>query len=82
MFNLVNVTRVAHANAEKGKTAAVFSLFTMLGIIIGPVIGGLAGEFFGTRFIFLIFIPLYLTLAIILYFRKENEVRFLEVFNG
>ncbi len=82
MFNLVNVTCVAHANAEKGKTAAVFSLFTMSGIIIGPVIGGLAGEFLGTRSIFFIFIPLYLTLAIIFSFRKEKEPCFLAGLNG
>ncbi|NTW99009.1 MAG: MFS transporter [Geobacteraceae bacterium] len=82
MFNLVNVTRVAHANAEKGKTAAVFSLFTMLGVIIGPVIGGLAGEFLGAQSIFLIFIPMYLTLAVILYFRKEKNDFFLPGLNG
>lgn len=78
MFNHVNVTRVAHANAEKGKTAALFSLFTMLGIVIGPVIGGLAGDFLGTWSVFLVFIPIYLAFGVILHGRKEHSPQFIE----
>ncbi len=73
MFNLVNVTRVANANAEKGKTAAVFSLFTMLGVVIGPVIGGFAGELFGTWSVFLVFIPMYLAFGVMLHLRKDHS---------
>jgi len=73
MFNLVNVTRLANANAEKGKTAAVFSMFTMLGAIIGPVIGGIAGELFGTYAVFLIFIPLYMAFALKIHFGKSTD---------
>ena len=80
MLNLVNVTRVANANAEKGKTAAVFSMFTMLGAIIGPVIGGIAGELFGTGSVFLVFIPLYLAFAIKIHFGKETPAT-VEVFD-
>jgi predicted MFS family arabinose efflux permease len=71
MFNLVNVTRIANANTEKGKSAALFSMFTMLGAIIGPVIGGVAGELLGSWSVFLIFIPLYLLLALIIQFSSE-----------
>ncbi|NTW68839.1 MAG: MFS transporter [Chlorobiaceae bacterium] len=71
MFNLVNVTRVANANTEKGKSAALFSMFTMLGAIIGPVIGGVAGELLGSWSVFLIFIPLYLLLALVIQFSSE-----------
>jgi predicted MFS family arabinose efflux permease len=74
MFNLVNVTRVANADADKGKSAAVFSLFTMLGVILGPIIGGLAGQFFGSWSVFLIFIPIYILLLAILCFRKPLEI--------
>ncbi|MEI7789363.1 MAG: MFS transporter [Chlorobiaceae bacterium] len=80
MLNLVNVTRVAKANAEKGKTAAVFSMFTMLGAILGPVIGGISGELFGTWSVFLAFIPLYLALAIRIYCGKETPVA-VEIFD-
>ena len=72
MLNLVNVTRIANANAEKGKTAAVFSMFTMSGAIIGPVIGGIAGELLGTWSVFLVFIPLYLAFAIKIHFGKKT----------
>ncbi len=74
MLNLVNVTRVANANAEKGKTAAFFSMFTMSGAIIGPVIGGIAGELFGTWSVFLVFIPLYVVFAIKIHLSKEIPV--------
>ncbi|MEI7747891.1 MAG: MFS transporter [Chlorobiaceae bacterium] len=67
MFNLVNVTRIAHADVDKGKTAGFFAMFTVAGSIIGPVIGGFAGELFGVWSVFLIFIPLYLALAVKLY---------------
>ncbi|TLU81847.1 MAG: MFS transporter [Chlorobium sp.] len=71
MFNLVNVTRIAYANVDKGRTAGMFAMFTIAGSIIGPVVGGFAGELFGARSVFLIFIPLYLALSVRLYLRHN-----------
>ncbi len=71
MFNLVNVTRIANAHVDKGKTAGIFALFTVAGSIIGPVIGGFSGELFGIWSVFLMFIPLYLALAVKLYKRQH-----------
>ena len=73
MFNLINVTRIANANVEKGKIAGIFAMFTVLGSIIGPVIGGFAGEYFGIQAVFLIFIPLYLGLALKLSFKHHPQ---------
>lgn len=73
MFNLVNVTRVANSNTEKGKSAALFSMFTMLGAITGPVIGGVAGELFGSWAVFLIFIPPYVLFALLLQFSRQAQ---------
>ena len=74
MFNLVNVTRVAHANSEKGKTAALFSMFTMLGVIVGPIIGGVTAELFGSWSVFLLFIPLHLLLALKIHFAGKCQI--------
>ncbi|MFZ4525369.1 MAG: MFS transporter [Chlorobium sp.] len=71
MFNLVNVTRIANAHVDKGKTAGIFAMFTVAGSIIGPVIGGFAGELFGIWSVFLLFIPLYLALAVKLSVRQH-----------
>jgi len=73
MFNLINVTRIANASVEKGKIAGIFAMFTVLGSIIGPVIGGFAGEYFGIQAVFLIFIPLYLGLALKLSFKHHPQ---------
>ncbi|NTU52746.1 MAG: MFS transporter [Chlorobiaceae bacterium] len=67
MFNLVNVTRLSQASAGKGKTAGIFALFTMGGSIIGPVLGGIAGEWVGLWAVFPVFVPFYLLLGIRLY---------------
>jgi predicted MFS family arabinose efflux permease len=64
IFNLVNITRIAHANVSKGGSAGIFALFSVSGSIIGPVIGGFAGEHFGTSNVFFTFVPLYLALAL------------------
>ncbi|MEI6757925.1 MAG: MFS transporter [Chlorobium sp.] len=74
MFNLVNVTRAAHANSEKGKTAALFSMFTMLGVIVGPIIGGVTAELFGSWSVFLLFIPLHLLLALKIHFAGKCQI--------
>jgi MFS family permease len=73
MFNLINVSRIAEANSEKGKTAGLFAMFTVSGAIIGPVIGGFAGGLIGTSAIFLIFIPIYLVLALKFFFTKQQN---------
>ena len=67
IFNLVNITRIAHANVAKGGSAGIFALFSVSGSIIGPVIGGFTGEHFGTSNVFFTFVPLYLALALMLY---------------
>ena len=69
IFNLVNITRIAKANVAKGGSAGIFALFSVSGSIIGPVLGGFAGEHFGTGNAFLIFVPLFFALAIMIYFR-------------
>lgn len=63
MFNLVNVTRIAGTDVGKGKAAGIFSVFTVIGSIAGPLLGGVAGELIGAWAIFPVFIPLYLMLG-------------------
>ncbi|NTW52944.1 MAG: MFS transporter [Chlorobiaceae bacterium] len=70
IFNLVNITRIAHANVAKGGSAGVFALFSVSGSIIGPVIGGFTGEHFGTTNVFFTFVPLYLALSLMIYIRS------------
>jgi MFS family permease len=73
MFNLVNVTRIAGSDVGKGKAAGIFSVFTVIGSIAGPLLGGFAGEWIGAWAIFPVFIPLYLLLGYRLCFHQNVD---------
>lgn len=63
MLTIVNVSRVAGTGSKKGKIAGYFSLFTMTGGIVGPVLGGFIGGIFGLQAIFWFLIPLFFVLG-------------------
>lgn len=64
MIGLINFTQVGNIEGEKGKIAGIFSFGHGTGSIFGPTLGGIIGDAFGVRAVFLSFIPLFGALAI------------------
>lgn len=75
MLNLINVTRIGNTNTKKGKVAGVFALFTVTGMMLGPILGGFIGRVFGLQAIFLVLIPLFFILGVKIYFKPNNPER-------
>ncbi len=67
LINLVTSSRIGSMEGEKGKVVALFAASVGAGISLGPILGGIAGQFFGTQNIFLIFIPLFVVLVALAY---------------
>ena len=67
LINLVTSSRIGKMEGEKGKIVALFAASVGAGISLGPMLGGLVGQYLGTQNIFLTFIPLFLLLVILAY---------------
>lgn len=80
MLNIINVSRLANIDAKKGQIAGFFSLFTMAGGMLGPILGGFIGSIFGLQSIFWVLIPLFFILGAKIYFKSNNSIEEL-VFN-
>ncbi len=71
-INLTVSSRIGLMKGEKGKIVGLFSAAVGIGSSLGPMLGGFIGDWFGTRSIFLAFIPLFLALAVAAY-RQEKK---------
>jgi MFS family permease len=60
---------------EKGKIVALFAASVGAGISLGPMIGGIVGQYLGTKNIFLTFIPLFLLLVVLAYRTDIKSVK-------
>lgn len=67
LINLVTSSRIGSMEGEKGKVVALFAASVGAGISLGPMLGGIAGQYLGTQNIFLTFIPLFMLLAALAY---------------
>ncbi|MGD0585322.1 MAG: MFS transporter [Oryzomonas sp.] len=67
LINLVTSSRIGKMEGEKGKVVALFSASVGAGISLGPMLGGIIGQYLGTQNIFLTFIPLFLMLVVLAY---------------
>lgn len=67
LINLVTSSRIGTMEGEKGKIVALFAASVGVGISLGPMIGGVVGQYLGTQNIFLTFIPLFLLLVVLAY---------------
>lgn len=79
LINLVTSSRIGKMEGEKGKIVALFAASVGVGISLGPMIGGIVGQYLGTQNIFLTFIPLFMLLVVLAYRTdvqsvKENNV--------
>ena len=72
LINLVTSSRIGQMEGEKGKIVALFAASVGAGISLGPMLGGVVGQYLGTQNIFLTFIPLFL-LLVLLAFITEGE---------
>jgi MFS family permease len=77
LINLVTSSRIGRMEGEKGKIVALFAASVGAGISLGPMIGGVVGQFLGTQNIFLTFIPLFMLLVVLAYrtdIQSEKEI--------
>jgi predicted MFS family arabinose efflux permease len=65
LINLVTSSRIGRMEGEKGKIVGLFSAAVGAGISIGPMLGGVVGQYFGVRNVFLVFVPLFLLLGLL-----------------
>lgn len=63
--NLVTSARIGQMEGEKGKIVGLFAAAVAVGISLGPMLGGLVGQYLGNQFIFLAFVPLFLFLGVL-----------------
>ncbi len=64
LMTLVTFTQVGGIHGQKGKIAGVFSFGQKIGMVTGPVLGGVIGDMLGLQAIFLCFIPFFLGMAL------------------
>ena len=65
LLNLVTSSCIGRMEGEKGKIVGLFSAAVGAGISIGPMLGGVVGQYLGVRNVFLVFIPLFLLLGLL-----------------
>jgi MFS family permease len=75
LINLVTSSRIGSMEGEKGKIVALFAASVGVGISLGPMIGGIVGQYLGTQNIFLTFIPLFLLLVVLAYRTDVKSVK-------
>ena len=76
ILNLVTYSNLSNIEGKKGKVSSLLSAATGIGSTFGPMFGGIIGEVFGYRAIFIVYIPIFiLTTYYICSSRiKENEI--------
>lgn len=79
LINLVTSSRIGTMQGEKGKIVALFSASVGAGISLGPMLGGVIGQYLGTRQIFLAFIPLFLALVALAYRTDHQAAKEIEI---
>jgi predicted MFS family arabinose efflux permease len=75
MFNIINVSRIANIDSKKGKLAGFFTLFTVIGAMLGQILGGFIGDTFGLQAIFWALIPLFFILGLKIYFKPNSQYK-------
>jgi MFS family permease len=73
MINLATSSQIGQMEGEKGKIISLLSASVGVGISLGPMLGGIIGQYFGTRNIFLAFIPFFLLLPALAFCMKTHQ---------
>jgi MFS family permease len=82
LINLVTSSRIGKMEGEKGKIVALFAASVGAGISLGPMIGGVVGQYLGTQNIFLTFIPLFILLLVLAFVTEARNEKGVEVGEG
>ncbi|MFT8314075.1 MAG: MFS transporter [Clostridium sp.] len=69
MTNLITYSRVGEIEGKKGKISGLFAACTGIGASLGPTIGGFIGQRFSIKFVFLIYVPLFVLLGFYIIFK-------------
>lgn len=75
LINLVTSSRIGTMEGEKGKIVALFAAAVGAGISLGPMVGGLIGQYLGPQNIFLAFIPLFIALLVVAFAAEARDGR-------
>jgi MFS family permease len=75
LINLVTSSRIGQMEGDKGKIVALFAASVGAGISLGPMLGGVVGQYLGTQNIFLTFIPLFLLLVLLAFVTEGQHDR-------
>lgn len=82
LINLVTSSRIGTMKGEKGKIVALFAASVGAGISLGPMIGGVVGQYLGTQNIFLAFIPLFVLLLVLAFVTEARSEKGVAVGEG
>ena len=63
MTNLITYSKVGEIEGKKGKISGLFAACTSIGASLGPMLGGFIGQQFSIKFVFLIYVPLFILLG-------------------
>jgi len=75
LITLITFTQIGNIDGEKGKIAGIFSFGFAMGSILGPMLGGIIGDFFSIQAIFLSFIPLFGILSLFTFIEgRKNRI--------
>ena len=67
LITIITYAQVGNIEGEKGKVASILSFGQSTGVIFGPILGGIIGDAFSVKAIFLAFIPLYGALTLYIF---------------
>lgn len=75
LFNLVTAARIGQFEGEKGKIVSLFAAAVGIGISVGPMLGGVIGQYFGIRAIFVGYLPIVALLALFQMHRAGARIK-------
>lgn len=73
LITIITYAQVGNIEGEKGKVASILSFGQSTGVIFGPILGGIIGDAFSVKAIFLAFIPLYGALVLYTFINGKKK---------
>lgn len=67
LVNLITSARIGAVEGDKGKVVGLFAVASGLGLAFGPLVSGLVGQYLGNKAVFMIYVPLFALLGLMVY---------------